>query len=150
MRLAVLAPVSSFATLDAAIQAKADAIYCGVGSLNMRARNGALSLSDLVKITQKAHAHTIKVYLALNIVCYDTDMTQSKKLLVCAKKAEVDAIICTDIAIIQLARELGLRVHISTQANVSNSTAVKFYSQYADTIVLARELSLQAIKKIRQ
>jgi len=144
----ILAPVGSFTSLQAAIDAGADAIYCGVGKLNMRSRNGSFAYDDLFQIVERAHAATVAVHLTLNTVMYDADLGELAQLCQYAKECSVDAVICMDIAAIQIARKYGLRVHISTQQNISNIEAVKFFAQFADVIVLARELTLEQISKI--
>jgi putative protease len=145
----IMAPVGSFETLHAAIKAGADSVYFGIGKLNMRARAAInFSLKDLKKIVKICNDNNVKSYLALNIVFYDDEIKEMKKICDKAKEAGVTAVIASDISAIEYARSIGLEVHISTQANVSNLEAVKFYSKYADVIVLARELSLEQIKYI--
>ena len=145
----LLAPAGSFESLQAAIQAGADGIYFGVEQLNMRARaTSNFKLADLKKIATICHKNNIKAYLALNTILYDHDLQLTNKICLAAKKANIDAAIVSDIAAMTIARKHNLTVHISTQANVSNIEAVKFYAQFADTIVLARELTLQQIKAI--
>ena len=144
----ILAPAGNFESLAAAINAGADAIYFGCGALNMRARAGSFVLSDLPEIVKRCHNAKIAAYLALNTVMYDNDLEQIHIFCKAAVKAKVDALICTDIAAIQIARSYNLRVHISTQQSVSNIEAVRFFSTFADTIVLARELTLAQIKVI--
>lgn len=145
----LLAPVGSYESLQAAIQGHADAVYLGVGRLNMRALSSTnFSESDLIKITETCHKQRIKCYVTLNSVMYDGDMEQAEMLLLACKQAGVDAIIASDMAIIQKAKVFGLNIHLSTQVNISNTGALKFYSQYADAVVLARELNLTQVKLI--
>ncbi len=144
-----MSPAGSFETLTAAIQAGADSVYFGVGKLNMRARAAVnFQIKDLNKVVRICHQNKVKAYLALNTLVYDEDLKEIRKICAQAKKAGVDAVIASDMAAIISARTSGLAVHISTQANVSNFEAVKFFSQYAEVIVLARELTLEQIKKI--
>ena len=144
-----MAPVGSFESLQAAIQGGADSIYFGAGRLNMRARSANnFSLEDLHRIAEIAHENHVKTYLTLNIVLYDDEFEKVNEILEVAKKAGVDAIIAADMAVIQAARAKDLEVHISTQLNVSNTEALRFYAQFADVIVLARELNLVQIKRI--
>ncbi|MFT4312657.1 MAG: peptidase U32 family protein [Candidatus Woesearchaeota archaeon] len=146
----LLAPVGSFAALQGAIDSGTHAIYFGAGNLQMRSKTAAFSLEDIQKVTTLCHKHKIHAYLTVNTVVYDSDMQAIKTLLTYAKQASIDAIIACDIAVITLAREMNIPVHISTQANVSNIEAVKFFSQFAQCIVLARELTLTQIQDICQ
>jgi U32 family peptidase len=145
----IMAPVGSFESLAAAIKAGADSVYFGVGNLNMRARSANnFNLSDLKKITNICKKENIRTYLTLNTIMYDNDLKLMKKVCNEAKKANITAIIASDLSVIQYARSINLRVHISTQANISNLEAVKFFSRYADSVILARELNLKQIKYI--
>lgn len=145
----IMAPVGSYEALYAAFQAHADAVYFGVGRLNMRAHSaGRFMLQDISKITSLCHEHSTKAYLTVNTVLYDEDFEALAEVLHAAKKAYVDAIIATDIACLTKARELGLRVHLSTQLNISNVKALEFYAQFADVVVLARELNLNQVTQI--
>ena len=146
-----MAPAGNFECLMAAIQGGANSVYFGVGNLNMRSHSANnFTPEDLSKITEICREHNVKTYMTLNIVVYQADLADVRKALEEAKKAQVSAIIASDMAVIQMCRELGLEVHISTQLNVSNFEAVKFYAQFADVIVLARELTLPQIKEISQ
>lgn len=143
----IMAPAGSWESLRAAIKTGADSVYFGVEKLNMRARAANnFTLDDLPKIVKVCNK--VKTYLTLNIVLYDDEMDEMKKLCDAAKKNGVTAVIASDIAAIQYANSIGLEVHISTQSNVSNIEAVKFFSKFADVIVLARELTLEKIKNI--
>ena len=145
----LMAPAGSYEALRAAIQAGADSVYFGIEQLNMRARAANnFTLRDLKKIVNICQQHHVKAYLTLNTIIYDQDLTQMKKICTAAKKAGLTAVICTDIAALAYAHSIGLEVHLSTQANISNLEAVKFYAQFADVLVLARELTLPQIKSI--
>ncbi|MBR4805127.1 MAG: U32 family peptidase [Bacteroidales bacterium] len=146
-----MAPAGNFECLMAAIQGGANSVYFGVGNLNMRSHSANnFAPEDLSRITEICREHNVKTYMTLNIVVYQADLENVRKALEEAKKAQVSAIIASDMAVIQMCREMGLEVHISTQLNVSNFEAVKFYAQFADVIVLARELTLPQIKEISQ
>ncbi|MEG2365601.1 MAG: peptidase U32 family protein [Alistipes sp.] len=146
----IMAPVGSYESLAAAIDAGADAVYFGIGALNMRARSAAnFTPDDLAQIVATAHAHGVKTYLTVNTVVYDHEMEILHATIDRARAEGVDAIIASDMAAILYARRVGVEVHISTQCNISNAEAVKFYSQWADVVVLARELSLEQVAHIR-
>lgn len=145
----LLSPVGSFESLQAAIQAGANAVYFGVEQLNMRAKSiNSFSVDDLKIIVAECKLHHIKNYLTLNTVLYDHDMQLMRSILQHAKEKGVDAIIASDFAVIQLCNDIGMPVHISTQANVSNIQSVQFFSRFADVIVLARELTLKQVESI--
>lgn len=144
----IMAPAGSYESLMAAINAGADSVYFGVEQLNMRSRSANFTFEDLAKIVKICKENKVKSYLTVNTIVYDHDLNMIRKICEEAKKAGITALICMDIAAIQIARELELEVHISTQINISNIEAVKFYSQYADVVVLARELTLKQIKTI--
>lgn len=145
----LLAPAGSYASLAAAKQGHADAIYFGADALNMRSGSSDTFLAkDIHTLTQEAHEHGLKAYLTLNTVLYDSDFPVMKRLLDEAVRAGVDAIIASDIAAILEARARNLSVHISTQQNISNSRAVEYFAAWADTMVLARELSLAQVRTI--
>ncbi len=149
--LELMAPVSSFESLQAAINSGADSIYFGIGSLNMRSHAAKkLGYDDLPKIKSICSKHNIKCYLTINSVLYNEDLDEMKKLCKAAKKAAIDAVIVTDIAAMVYAKKLGLRIHASTQLNISNTAALKFFSKYIDVAILARELSLGQIKEIAE
>ncbi len=144
-----MAPVGCMESLHAAIEAGADAVYFGVGVLNMRARSSVnFTLDDLATIVRTAHAAGVKTYLTVNIIIYDGEMESLREVIDRAKAEGVDAIIAADVAAIMYARKVGMEVHISTQCNISNIEAAEFYSQWADVVVLARELSLEQVKHI--
>ena len=145
----IMAPVGCMESLHAAIEAGADAIYFGVGVLNMRAKSSVnFTLDDLAEIVSIARAAGVKSYLTVNTVLYDNEMEAMCEVIDRAAAEGVDAIIAADVAAIMYARRVGMEVHISTQCNISNAEAVKFYSQWADVVVLARELSLEQIAHI--
>lgn len=145
----VMAPVGSFESLHAAINAGADAVYFGIGTLNMRSRSSVnFTADDLRQIAETASETGVKTYLTLNTVLFDNDIDDARKIIDSARDAGISAIIASDIAAILYARQAGVEVHISTQANITNIEAVKFYAQWADTVVLARELSLEQVSAI--
>lgn len=147
----IMAPVGCMESLHAAIAAGADAIYFGVGVLNMRARSSVnFTLDNLAEIVRTAHEANVKTYLTVNTILYDNEMEDMRAIIDRAAAEGVDAIIAADVAAIMYAREKGVEVHISTQCNISNISAVEFYAQWADVVVLARELSLEQIACISQ
>ena len=146
-----MAPVGSYESLAAAIQAGADAVYFGVGKLNMRSASAAnFTLDDLSKIVATARGAGVKSYLTVNTVVYEDEIAEVHAVIDRAKAAGVDAVIASDMAAILYARRIGQEVHISTQCNVSNSEAVRFFAQWADTVVLARELTLEQVAEIHR
>ena len=146
-----MSPAGNFECLMAAIQGGANSIYFGVGNLNMRSHSANnFNPSDIYKIVEICKEHNVRSYLTLNIIIYNEDIEPMHKALDEAKKAGITAVIASDMAVISYAREIGVEVHISTQLNVSNFEAVKFYSQFADVVVLARELTLPQVKEIKQ
>lgn len=146
-----MAPVGSYEALAAAIQAGADSVYFGIGRLNMRAASAAnFTEDDLARIVATAHAAGLKAYLTVNTIVYEDEIAAVHDVIDRAKAEGVDAIIATDMAAILYARRIGVEVHISTQSNISNSEAVKFFSQWADTVVLARELTLEQVARIHR
>ena len=148
-KIEIMAPAGNFEALAAAIQGGANSVYFGIGELNMRSHSANnFAPEDLKKITEICAQNNIKSYLPLNIILYDEELEKAKEVLNLAKEAGVSAVIASDISAILYARSIGLEVHISTQANISNIEAVRFYAQYADVVVLARELTLTQVKKI--
>jgi putative protease len=144
-----MAPAGNFECLHAAIQGGANSVYFGVGQLNMRSHSANnFTPQDLSEVCRICREAGVKSYLTLNIVLYQEDLDPMRKTLDAAKAAGIDAIIASDMAAIEYCREIGLEVHISTQLNVSNVLALKFYAQFADVIVLARELNLNQVKDI--
>src|SRR3990167_1719988 len=145
----IMAPAGNYESLAAAIKAGANSVYFGVEQLNMRARAANnFKLDDLSKIISICKRSNTKTYLTVNTIMYDHDLNLMKNICDEAKRNEVTAVICSDMAAINYANSIGLKVHISTQANISNIEAVKFYSKFADTVILARELTLKQIKNI--
>lgn len=150
-KIEIMAPAGNFECLHAAIQGGADSIYFGVGNLNMRSHSANnFSPNDIEKIVAICNEHGVRSYLTLNIVLYNNDIEPMKEALDAAKKAGITAVIASDMAAISYARSIGMEVHISTQLNVSNYEALKFYAQFADVVVLARELSMPQVKEISQ
>lgn len=144
-----MAPVGSRESLAAAINAGADAVYFGIEGLNMRSRSSAnFTADDMAEIAAYCTERGVKTYLTVNTVIYDADMELMRTIIRRAKEAGISAIIASDMAAILYAREIGQEVHISTQVNVSNSEAVRFYSQFADVMVLARELNMDQVTEI--
>ncbi|MBQ2843861.1 MAG: U32 family peptidase [Alistipes sp.] len=147
----LMAPVGSYEALAAAIEAGADSVYFGVGKLNMRSASAAnFTLDDLAQIVATAHAAGVKAYLTVNTVVYEDEIRTMQEVIDRARREGVDAIIATDMAAILYARRIGQEVHISTQSNISNSEAVRFFAQWADTVVLARELTLEQVAAIHR
>lgn len=145
----IMAPVGSRESLAAALAAGTDAIYFGIEGLNMRSRSSSnFSTDDMREIVRICKEQGVKTYLTVNTIIYDTDMPRMREIVDAAKEAGVSAIIASDMAAILYARSIGQEVHISTQVNVTNVEAVKFYSQFADVMVLARELNLDQVKYI--
>lgn len=145
----IMAPVGSRESLSAALRAGADAVYFGVAGLNMRNRSSAnFSLDDLHEIASLCKKCGVKTYLTLNTVVYDSDLDAMRLAIDAARDAGISAIIASDIAAIQYACSCGVAVHISTQVNITNIEAVRFYSQWADVMVLARELNLDQVAAI--
>lgn len=146
-----MAPVGSYESLHAAIEAGTDAVYFGVEGLNMRSRSSNnFTLDDLRAIAATCNEHGVKTYLTVNTVIYDDDIEKCHAIIDAAREAGITAIIASDVAAILYARSVGVEVHISTQVNVTNIEAVKFYSQYADVVVLAREVDLDRVGEIHR
>jgi putative protease len=147
----IMAPVGSYESLYAAINAGANSVYFGIGQLNMRSASAAnFTADDMAEINRIAHEHGVKTYLTVNTIIYDTELKLMHEVVDRAKAEGVDAIIASDLAVILYAYHVGVEVHISTQCNISNSEAAKFYSQWADVVVLARELSLEQIAMVHK
>lgn len=145
----LLAPAGCFASLQAAIDSGADAVYFGLAQLNMRARaRRSFNVPDLKEIITRLHDAGVKGCLTLNTLLYEHDLNIARKMIETAKEENVDAIIASDMAAIRMANEAGLEVHLSTQLSLSNYDSVEFYAPYCDRIVLARELNLKMIKSI--
>ena len=147
----ILAPVGDLVMLKAAIDAGANAIYFGVKELNMRATAGNFEISQIKAVVKKCHEHDVKAYLTLNTIVYDDELDKLDKILVEAKKVSVDAVICWDMAVVKKALSLGIEVHLSTQASVSNFENLKYYASLGiKRVVLARECTLKQIKSIKE
>jgi len=145
----IMAPVGSFESLMAAIQGGADSIYLGIEQLNMRTRSSNnFTMDDMLKTTSICKDHNIKTYLTVNTIVYDKDLDFMKSVVRNAKEQKIDAIIASDQSVIQYARSIDMPIHISTQLNISNIETIKFYSGYADIMVLARELDLKQVSAI--
>ena len=147
----VMAPVGSRDSLAAAIQAGADSVYFGVGTLNMRSHSAnPFTIDDLKDIARTCSEHGMKSYLTVNTIVYDNDMDQMHAIVDAAKEAGISAVIAMDIAVMTYARSIGQEVHLSTQLNISNIEALRFYAQFADVAVLARELNLDQVAEIHR
>ncbi|MCQ2315495.1 MAG: U32 family peptidase [Bacteroidales bacterium] len=147
----VMAPVGSYEALSAAIQAGAGSVYFGIGRLNMRSKSTKnFTLDDLHVISEICHEHGVKSYVTVNTVVFDEEMDEMHALLDAVKANDISAIIASDQSVIQYAREIGVEVHMSTQCNITNLEAVKYYSQFADVMVTARELNINQVKHITE
>ena len=145
----IMSPVGSYESLTAAIQGGADSVYFGIEQLNMRSRSSNnFTLDDLVEISNICHENNIRSYITLNTVIYDNELSLMKEIVDAAKENGITAIIASDQAVIQYANSVGMEIHMSTQTNITNIEAVKYYSQYADVMVTARELSLKQVYEI--
>jgi U32 family peptidase len=145
----IMSPVGSYESLMAAIQGGANSVYFGVGKLNMRSRSSQnFSLDDLDRIVEIARDNGIRTYLTLNTIIYDQEMEEMQQTIDRAKAAGITAVIASDMSVIDYANSQGVEVHISTQCNITNLQAVKFYSRYADVMVTARELNLDQVASI--
>ena len=148
-KVEIMSPVGSYEALYAAIEAGADSVYFGVEGLNMRSRSANnFTIEDLKNIADIASQNGVKTYLTLNTIVYDSELGYMQEILNAAKQSGVSAVIAADLAVISYARSINLEVHLSTQCNIINREAVKFFSQFADVIVTARELSLDKVKDI--
>ena len=149
MSIEIMSPVGSYESLSAAIQAGAGSVYFGVGKMNMRSRSAAnFTLDDLQQITDICRAHNVKSYLTVNTIIYNHELDEVKSLLDAAKRCGVSAIIASDWAVLNYCQQIGLEIHISTQCNITNIEAVRFYAQWADVVVLAREVPLAQAAEI--
>ena len=147
----VMAPVGSRESLMAALQAGAGSVYFGIGQLNMRAHSAnAFGLDDLRFIAETCQAHSVKTYLTVNTIIYDDDMEAMHTIIDAAHEAGIDAVIASDVAVMTYCRSVGQEVHLSTQLNISNIEALRFYAQFADVVVLARELNLRQVEAIHR
>ena len=145
----IMAPVGSREALAAAIQAGADSIYFGIERLNMRAHSAStFTIDDLKEIALTCHEHGMKSYLTVNTIIYGEDLPLMREIIDAAHEAGISAVIASDVAVMQYCREVGQEVHLSTQLNISNIEALKFYAQFADVVVLARELNMDQVADI--
>lgn len=148
-KVELLSPAGGFDSMKAAINAGANAVYFGVEQLNMRTRSAeGFSVADIEEVAQLCHAYGVKAYITLNTVMYDHDMQLLRNILQQVKQHGIDAVIAADFAVMQLCQQMQIPLHVSTQANVSNIEAVKFFAPFADVVVLARELTLQQMTAI--
>ncbi len=147
----IMSPAGSYESLMAAIQGGADSIYFGIEGLNMRAKSSNnFTIEDLHKIAGICRENNIKSYLTVNTIIYDNDMGLMRKVVDAAKEADLSAIIAADVAVLMYARDIGMEVHLSTQLNITNTESLKFYAQFADVVVLARELNLSQVASIHK
>lgn len=147
----IMSPVGSFESLASAIQAGAGSVYFGLGKLNMRAGSTVnFTEDDLESIVSLCQEHGVKTYLAVNTIMYDTDIAEMHRIIDLAKQKHITAIIASDTAVLEYALKQGVEIHASTQLNISNIEAVKFFSKYCDVMVLARELTLDKVAYIHQ
>ena len=146
----IMAPVGSFESLQAAIQGGADSVYFGIEHLNMRSRSSAnFTTKDLEEIVRLCNENGVKSYLTLNTIIYDADLILMKEIVDTAKKSGLSAVIASDQAVINYANQVGVEIHLSTQLNITNYETLKFYSKYADVVVLARELNMEQVAHIK-
>ncbi|MBF1631393.1 peptidase U32 family protein [uncultured Prevotella sp.] len=147
----IMAPVGSRESLAAAIHAGANSVYFGIGKLNMRSHSANhFTIDDLKEIAETCNAQNIKTYLTVNTVIYGEDITTMHEIIDAAKDANITAVIASDVAVMMYCRQVGVEVHLSTQLNISNIDALKFYAQFADVAVLARELNMDQVKEIHE
>lgn len=147
----IMAPVGSRESLAAAIQAGANSVYFGIGKLNMRSHSANhFTIDDLNEIAETCKAHGIQTYLTVNTVIYGEDITTMHEIIDAAKAANITAVIASDVAVMMYCRQVGVEVHLSTQLNISNIDTLKFYAQFADVAVLARELNMDQVKEIHE
>jgi len=145
----IMAPVGSWESMSAAFQAGADSIYFGIENLNMRSRSSNnFTILDLKTIAESCQERGVKSYLTINTVLYDGDLNLMRQIVDAAKEAAVSAIIAADVAVMSYAHQIGVEVHLSTQLNIANIEALRFYAQFADVVVLARELNLDQVAEI--
>lgn len=147
----IMAPVGSRESLAAAIHAGANSVYFGIGKLNMRSHSANhFTIDNLKEIAETCNAQNIKTYLTVNTVIYGEDITTMHEIIDAAKDANITAVIASDVAVMMYCRQVGVEVHLSTQLNISNIDALKFYAQFADVAVLARELNMDQVKEIHE
>ncbi len=147
----IMAPAGSWESLAAAIKAGADSVYFGIEKLNMRSKSSSnFTTDDLREIVRICNENKVKSYLTVNTILYDGDLTLMREIIDVAKESQVSAVICADVAALMYANTIGVEVHLSTQLNISNVEALKFYAQFADVVVLARELNMEQVSEIYQ
>lgn len=147
----IMAPVGSRESLQAALQAGADSIYFGIEKLNMRAHSAStFTVDDLREIAATCGERGVKTYLTVNTIIYDDDIELMHQIIDAAREAGISAVIASDVAVMTYCREVGQEVHLSTQLNISNIEALKFYAQFADVVVLARELNMEQVARIHE
>ena len=145
----IMAPVGSRESLHAALKAGADSIYFGIESLNMRAHSATkFTIADLREIAELCNERGVKSYLTVNTIIYGEDLPMMRKICDAAKEAGISAVIASDVAVLTYCHEIGQEIHLSTQLNISNIEALKFYARYADVVVLARELNMDQVREI--
>ena len=145
----IMAPVGSRENLAAAIHAGADSVYFGIGKLNMRSHSAnPFTIDDLKEIAEICHQHGLKSYLTVNTIIYGEDIDTMHEIVDAAVQAKISAVIASDVAVMLYCRQVGMEVHLSTQLNISNIEALRFYAQFADVVVLARELNMWQVKDI--
>ena len=147
----IMAPVGSRESLAAAIQAGAGSVYFGIGQLNMRSHSANhFTIADLHDIAATCNSHGIKTYLTVNTIIYDDDITTMHEIVDAAREAHITAVIASDVAVMTYCNRVGVEVHLSTQLNISNIEALRFYAQFADVVVLARELNMDQVAEIHR
>jgi putative protease len=147
----IMAPAGSWESLSAAIKAGADSVYFGIEKLNMRAKSSSnFTTEDLREIVRICNENKVKSYLTVNTILYDGDLNLMREIIDVAKESQVSAIIAADVSALMYANQVGVEVHLSTQLNISNVEALKFYAQFADVVVLARELNMEQVSEIYQ
>ncbi len=145
----IMAPVGSRESLAAALKAGANSIYFGIGKLNMRSHSAnAFTIDDLKEIAAICHEHGVQSYLTVNTIIYGEDIPTMHEIVDAAKEAKISAVIASDVAVMTYCNEVGMEVHLSTQLNISNIEALRFYAQFADVVVLARELNMWQVRDI--
>lgn len=147
----IMAPAGSWESLSAAIKEGADSVYFGIEKLNMRAKSSSnFTTNDLREIVRICNENNVKSYLTVNTILYDNDLTLMREIIDVAKESQVSAVIASDVSALMYANQVGVEVHLSTQLNISNVESLKFYAQFADVVVLARELNMEQVSEIYQ
>lgn len=147
----IMAPVGSRESLAAALQAGADSVYFGIGQLNMRSHSANhFNIEDLREIAQTCNEQGVKTYLTVNTLIYDSDLPDMRRIIDAAAEAGISAVIASDVAVMNYCRGKGVEVHLSTQLNIGNVEALKFYAQFADVVVLARELNMEQVAYVHE